>query len=468
MPASNAAKTARAADETRRVFICYPRSALRAVTRFHEALAESLAVRGRTYEVFRDKGDGERIEPGEEWEKVLQEKLAASVCCVVAMVPAIFESTECKKEIETFRAHIKDDPRRFFLPIDFLDVQGTVQTYLARGDETARLMHTLDRHDFTNAVHEPNQTIYESKVDAIADAIHRRIEARGKKGASSAIVAKEPDTGRARAWSRPTAVVAPFALVAILALVLIWFYLDRPAEIVAPPPTEVAVGEPLDIEFDLVLPTTLKTLPQPGAPEAGETVGPGRIKAGIANIHTIRQVVGKPTWYQLAFEGDAKAYLDKDRVPAWVAIDPAIELYRKVLARRLPLFSEAPDPALALAPDSFAPSRRQFGGPLTGSIDNLHWYRVRQSPTGDVFLSEDDTRDALAAWADYRGCLRVNKEIKALTAIMDGMGGQSFVRGSPVRGELQTAEVRGETWFRYRREQDVYGYLRRKDVDDCS
>jgi hypothetical protein len=51
---------------------------------------------------------------------------------------------------------------------------------------------------------------------------------------------------------------------------------------------------------------------------------------------------------------------------------------------------------------------------------------------------------------------------------MDGMGGQSFVRGSPVRGELQTAEVRGETWFRYRREQDVYGYLRRKDVDDCS
>src|SRR4051812_1375457 len=92
-------------NQTRRLFICYPRSALKPVVRFETALRESLGVRGRTYEVFRDKGEAARIEPGQVWEDVLQAKLQTSVCCIVVMVPAIFESKECTKEIEKFRSY---------------------------------------------------------------------------------------------------------------------------------------------------------------------------------------------------------------------------------------------------------------------------------------------------------------------------------------------------------------------------
>jgi hypothetical protein len=444
-------------DQARRIFICYPRSALKQVMRFHEALAEGLAVRGRTYEVFRDKGDGERIEPGEDWNDVLQRKLKTSVCCVVAMVPAIFESVECRKEIETFRGYIKSDPRRFFYPLDFVEVQSSVQAYAERGDETARLMQSIDRQDFTKAVHEPNQTIYEQQVDAIAKAIHRRIEARTDEG-------PPPDGPPKKPRKRWPSAVAPSALVAILAVVLAWLWLRPPEPGL---PLEIAVGEPLDIAFDLVLPVRLKLLPEPNAPDAAESVGPGALKSGVANVSAIRQVVGKPTWYRLDLAGEPKGYLDKTRVPDWADIDPGIELYRKLPARPLPLASRDPDPKLALEPDSLAPLRKRFGAPRIGTIDSLRWYRIRRSATSEVFLSGDDTRDALATWAAYAGCLMAAKSVKSQTAIVDGQEGQSFSGGDVLAGPFQSAEVRGQTWVRFPRGQDVYGYIRFADLERC-
>jgi hypothetical protein len=175
---SGSSSSPRASDRVRRrqIFICYPRDARKDVDRFHETLFEALKKRSRSYEVFRDKGEehDHRINPGEFWRDVIEAKLESSICCIVALVPAIFESKECRKEITKFQSLIKAGQGRFFFPIDFLEVQPVIRQLAAKKDDIASLMLDLDRCNFVGAGFEDNRA-YEKKVDGIADTIHRRI-----------------------------------------------------------------------------------------------------------------------------------------------------------------------------------------------------------------------------------------------------------------------------------------------------
>jgi TIR domain-containing protein len=455
-------------NQTRRLFICYPRSALKPVVRFETALRESLGVRGRTYEVFRDKGEADRIEPGQVWEDVLQAKLQTSVCCIVVMVPAIFESKECTKEIEKFRSYAEGDPRRFFFPIDFVNVASTVEAFVKKGDETARLMQQLDRHDFTKAVHEPNQTVYDKHVDDIAENIHRRIEGGDrtptKPPAAVQLAAPvrfvETESGPtepeslSEPWTRHPIVIASLAVAAALIAALVW----------SKPWSKLEVGPATEREFEAVLPVRLRTSPSASASEAAESLAPGIFKGGGGTIRAIRPVM-RTTWYEIEFTSNVKRYLDGNSVPAWTDVVENIDNFKELAARKLPLMSESADQKLA--PDSMSRTRRQYGPARTGTIEGTLWYRIRTSLTSDVYVPGQQGSEALAIWMEYQGCLQAKHTLVVLSAIVNGGRKETLVRSQQVPGRLQSADVQGEKWIRLLHRDFSFGYLRSADLEPC-
>jgi TIR domain len=177
-PGGNSTDPKALQDRTRRIFICYPRSTLEEVAEFHKILKQRLDVRGRSYDVFRDLGDNrqERINPGDYWREILQAKLDSSICCIVILVPGIFESEECAKEIEYFQSRIKQDKRRFFFPVEFLEVKSRIEPLARKKNTIALAMKDIHHYDFVGGAFEPNRKIYEKKVDDIANAIHQRVD----------------------------------------------------------------------------------------------------------------------------------------------------------------------------------------------------------------------------------------------------------------------------------------------------
>jgi len=458
-------------ERTRRIFICYPRSTLEEVAEFHKILKQRLDVRGRSYDVFRDLGDNkqERINPGDYWRDILQAKLDSSICCIVVLVPGIFESEECAKEIEYFQSRIKQDKRRFFFPVEFLEVKSRIGALAKKKNAIALAMKDIHHYDFIGGAFEPNRKIYEKKVDDIADAIHQRVDAFD--GESPPMQLLGDATEVSPTPSPPAPIPWPYigaaAIAAVLAGVLAWNFLggkstDRDVAGPEPPPAIVA-GPPLDVAFEPALPVKLLSEPKVGA-SAAETLDCETIKAGVCNVVAIRAVQANGTdWYQFELTGGAKRYVAKDRLPVWQELEANADLVKQVQVRKKPTTDAAY--VRALAPDSLIASRK-FGPHKTGSIDKELWYRIAQADFY-VFFSERDNVGALARWTPVEGCLQANKSLRARSAVLDGRDLDEFVHGEPLRGKIQSAEVQDQKWVRYPRHDGSYGYLRWSDVEAC-
>lgn len=426
--------------------------------RFEAALTEKLRIRSRKYEIFRDKGPDQerRIEPGKVWRDVVRDNLAAARCCIVAMVPTIFESKECAEEIAAFQRLVEADPRRFFFPIDFTEVQGRIAQLVQTGDEVARLMNDLDRHDFIAAVHEPNELLYKDKVDDIAKRIDRRFEQAGSERQS------EPTSAPVLPRPQPRWRGIAVALAAVAIVVGIGWGLLNSRE-----PSPIDLGEPINDVLEAVLPTPLRTYPKLNAPTAPETLQPGPIKAGDRNIRAIRQGrANGADWYQFDFENNMKRYVETQRLPAWTPLDPNTDLVRTVETRELPRADAKR--AVPLPPDSLGLSRRQFGPPRTGALETVLWYRIRRSPTEDIYFSERDAAGKLATWAEYAGCLQTTRRVRARTAIFDGDDADPYSDNQRLLGPLQVADVDRRRWVRYRRPDGGFNYLSFGDLKPCS
>jgi hypothetical protein len=230
--------------------------------------------------------------------------------------------------------------------------------------------------------------------------------------------------------------------------------------------TAIDVGPPFDGVLDVVLPTRLRTSPRVNAPMADETLQPGKVKAGDRNIAAIRQGrANGADWYQFDFREGIKRYVETHRIPPWAVLDADIDLVRPVRARRLPL-ADAELLSAPLAPDSLAPSRRQFGSHRTGTIDKVLWYRIAQSGF-EAFFSEPDAAGKLARWAVYPGCLHAKQSVRAQRTIDGAPELEQFFPGEPLRGVVQSADVQGHKWIRYLRNDGSFGYLRLGDLEPC-
>lgn len=453
-------------DQTRLVFVCYPHETRNDVIRFEAALTEKLGIRSRKYEIFRDKGSDERrrIDPGKIWRDVVRDNLKAARCCIVVVVPTIFESKECREEITLFQRSVEADPQRFFFPIDFTEVQDRIAQLVRTGDQVARLMDDLDRHDFVAAVHEPNELLYKDKVDDIAKRIDRRFERplperKPRPSGTPAPHPPRPSRPSQSPWRAMTAAAAAVAAVAIVVGGTWWLLQVKNS-------TPVNVGERIDLALDVVLPTPLRTYPSLNAPAAREILEPRLIKAGERNILAIRQ--GKANgvdWYQLDFEKDVKRYVETQRIPTWTPLDPNIELVRTINTRERP--QSGAKPATPLPPGSLAPSRQQFGPHRTARVDKVLWYRIRRSPTEDAYFSEQDAASKLATWVNYSGCLQTIRKVRARTAIFDGDEADPYSEDQRVLGALQIAEVDRQKWVRYRRQDGSFNYLSFGELRVC-
>jgi hypothetical protein len=107
---------ARSETAERRIFICYSRRMTAEVAEFEETLRECLNSLRPNYSVFRDvtKREGENIPVGRDWRATIDAELDRCVCCVVALIPAIFEQPECVLEIERFQQRVSNGEECFF------------------------------------------------------------------------------------------------------------------------------------------------------------------------------------------------------------------------------------------------------------------------------------------------------------------------------------------------------------------
>jgi hypothetical protein len=169
-------------DQSLRIFICYPRNMIREVDEFERTLRICLGNLKTTYKVFRDvsASQEESIRIGEKWKEAINRELDSCVCCVVVLVPAIFERTECAYEIEYFQRRVEGGENCFFFPIEFLSVRSEFKRRLEQGHVIARILHARQLYDFTEGWSETEEKRYKKTVSEIATRIDNRVQAIGR------------------------------------------------------------------------------------------------------------------------------------------------------------------------------------------------------------------------------------------------------------------------------------------------
>jgi hypothetical protein len=447
-----------ATTQDRRIFICYPRSALKDVEAFERALKESLDKLNRNYRIFRDKGpdDAERIVAGTPWKQYLLQKLDDSRCCLLVLVPAIFQSTECADEVEHFRKKIEADPKRFFYPIVFIPLTGedSVETQAKAGNRLATAIKDLDYDEFPKSRADAETTDYIARVNAIAKAIHNRFSSRAPgAGVSSGDAAVAP---RPR-WRSPYSLVAAIAVLAVVAL-LLW-------KLIPNPPAEMAVT-PVTAPVELVLSTPTFAAPYDGAAQL-EPLGPSMVQAGKDGIAQIGEGESEDRgWYVIEFANGDKRYVPKDSIPVWKAADRNLEIVRPINAFTQPSKDSAA--AGTLAPGDLQKAT-QYGDVREASIGGAKWFRVPRRQGADVFFPESQPGHDLVAWAPFPGCLKVKADgVWSSKAPVGGDDFNSYVKGQLIgKGStVYVAQIDGQEWFRFAESEGAaFGYLKAQSVD---
>jgi hypothetical protein len=304
----------------RRIFICYPRAALDEVVEFHKALQKRLEIRSRSYRIFRDLADDERerVNKADNFRTLIADKLKQSVCCIVILVPSIFESEECAIEVEQFSEAVVKSQRGFFYPIEFSTIRDEIKQAEANGNVIARELIHIDRDSFVDYWSEADRKSYDKKVDDIAREIHRRL-GRLQGGGESTEEGDEPRPSPF-SWRMPViAVVA--ALVLLGGLLAIPAVRDGLLSLVSrqPAPTAWTI---VDTAFDPVVQVPTFTQPTVDPVKAGPLLKPGTIAPGIGRVIAIRQgrVDGKD-WYELELYDGSKLYVEKHHLPVtWTSM----------------------------------------------------------------------------------------------------------------------------------------------------
>src|SRR5262249_38705634 len=153
-------------EQSLRIFICYPRNTIQEVDEFERTLRICLGNLKTAYKVFRDisASHEESIRIGEEWKETINRELDSCVCCVVVLVPAIFERPECVYEIEYFQKRVERGGKCFFFPIEFWSVRSEFERRLEEGHAIARILGKRQFYDFTQGWSETQEKRYKRTV----------------------------------------------------------------------------------------------------------------------------------------------------------------------------------------------------------------------------------------------------------------------------------------------------------------
>ena len=141
------------------------------------------------YTVFRDvtESENESIDVGDNWEASINRELDKCDCCVVILVPAIFERPQCVREIEYFNRRIANAENCFFFPVAVLPVADEFKRRLSQGHSVAQILNVRHHFDFTDTWFETHPNLYKKAVTKIASRIHKTIRGFEKKKPPSSI-----------------------------------------------------------------------------------------------------------------------------------------------------------------------------------------------------------------------------------------------------------------------------------------
>ena len=320
--------------EERRVFICYPRSALRDVGSFHDALKERLQNLHRDYKIFRDKGrdEGENIVPGSEWKKRLHQTLDDSRCCLIVLVPAIFESGECADEVDYFQNKLEKDDRRFFYPIVFIPLTGdeSIETQAKSGNRIATAIKDLHHDEFLLSWTNSATSGYQARVNEIANAIHRQFSTKVQ-GKTAGLVGlgvgcEVGTTKEEEGWTFNRRALGLAVSLAICVVLFFFWLFPRPV----PEPVFTTVSTPIELVFS----TPSFAGPNRDAAKL-DPLGPMILEAGKNGVISIGegQADGR-AWYVIEFANGEKHYIPKDNVPEWETADRDLEIIRPIKSSR--------------------------------------------------------------------------------------------------------------------------------------
>lgn len=502
----------------RRIFICYPRVVSDFVSPFHASLELSLLALSRSYRVFRDKSSNqaERIN-FEDYKVRIRRALESSVCCVVVLVPSIFESDECTEEVEIFeslRGSLCEGRfERFFVPIEIVDIDQDIDRRAKEGNSIAKTLLRINRENLKAYRHETGSDAFKKKVDGIAQTIHRQIEAGpavAKPATDERIVPAEEKpprlsvVARIKAWPVRNWVMAGVGMTVVaVGLAVVVARLNNPVP--APPIKNRAETtlSPRSRSGELLKGPTqrpdLKPAPQPvvwpkvtrpvelkspvpmfasaasGAAQVG-TAGPGVLsKDAHGQPVTVREGEKDGVqWYELTSDS-VHRYIRKRDIPTWKPVKGQLGLLEPVEVRHIPQ-ANAPVVGL-LKPEQFEKSFRHRL-PNLAEIDGTIWYDIAVYPglslgdddggKRDLFFSAKAAATNLHEWTVERGCYSSKGPLHPLTGIKNGhMIDPQELPGTELTTDvIQTAEINGTTWARYIPENSrIFHYIPRSDIE---
>ncbi len=398
--AHDAAPESASDDGVLRVFICYKRSSTglppKEVEQFHAALEERLFWRNPAYQIFRDKGPdpSDRINAGDNYRRVIEEKLKGSVCCIIILVPAIFFSRECEIEVEIFKERVERN-KGFFLPVEFVTVAdgaeasseqyGRIATAMQFNTIAETLKH-IDRVDFTKLWSvDPDSQAYKDAVDDIALAIDRQVKQLQGLSTGTRRVAREAPSRR-----RHGAVIAAAAVLLIGAVGA----LTPPARnaivstaslIFARTGTRAISWVGYEGELVVAAPTSVFS-----AVDSGPTgkLAPGVLQAGKGNVTAISQATADgEDWYQVVRNGQSTLLKAVD-VPQWRAFDGLLHF-----PPLTPFYLSAEEDARSagyLQPGDVQATQNTIAGLLRGTGRYRDWFRISRGDGSVQYVRASD------------------------------------------------------------------------------
>jgi hypothetical protein len=449
------------ATAARRIFICYPRTALAETGKFHQALLERLRVRSRSYELFRDLGEDpqERLNPGDQWRPKIEGKLKEAICCIVILVPSIFESEECAREIEHFNTLSQNGSGRFLFPIQFVSVAAELKNLAGGQNYIAAIMRDTHLYDFSGFAYETERA-YGKRVDEIADTIHALINRRAAGGSSLSLTGGRPgETGAGP--SRLKFALAALAALALIGIAIVATIGGASCRIL--PSSSCIDWVTSKATFDLVMPVRALTEPRIDAGDA-PPLDAALFHSRDGAVAEVRegQVNGK-LWYKFKMADHTKRYVPADRIPAWLPVDPNLELTGPVEGRAKPQNNAAV--VRTLDPGELGRSAK-LRAPRKGTIDNETWFRIASKGNDDIFFSEHAARKRLVQWDTVDGCLVAKRRFMARSGLGDGTTMSDFVAGETIKGVdlLQRARVEAGQWYRFRIRAGEFQHAGEADV----
>jgi hypothetical protein len=307
-----AATSDRSQEISRRVFICYPRKFTAETATFENALRDCLQILDPNFTVFRDVTDrnDESLEVGEDWTQAIDHELDTCVCCLVVLVPAIFDRPQCVREIEYFNQRITNGEKCFFFPVAFLPVQDEFTMRLQANHPVARILDSRHHYDFINSWTETQQTLYKAKVLKIAQLIHNRVRSLQKEKPRVPVAApdSEPAGRRApvarRTWAYGLASLLALGVVVVVAA---WFFIAAP-----PPPAGVEwIALPAETRYVNWSQSIVHTYAEPDRQsERSVSIEPGQVIPSSAEHTLQRATVKGEVWLRFPLGNTAvRAYV---------------------------------------------------------------------------------------------------------------------------------------------------------------